>query len=132
MPFMSCSSDEDNSNDPITAEWVLTAEKEIVNEEEIDMNISNCRKTSTLQFYGDGMAVIVSYSDPQEGDNVTCVFDGSSKGSWKNLGGGQYSITDESGNTKSGEFTFDDNTMTVRYSGDDGTIISIYTLIEDY
>ncbi|MCX2681999.1 lipocalin family protein [Galbibacter sp. EGI 63066] len=133
MPFLSCSSDDDdNGDDPITAEWKLTAEKEVVNGEEVDLNISNCRKNSSLQFYGDGMAVVANYSDPEPDDTVTCKFDGSYEGTWENRGNNTYAIKDENGEERTGEFTFEDNKMTVRYSGDDGVIISIYTMVEDY
>ncbi|UNY99056.1 lipocalin family protein [Zhouia spongiae] len=128
MPLISCSSDDEgNWDDPITARWQLTAEKEIIDEEEVDLNISDCRKESRLQLYGDGQAVIVEYSDSGDG---SCAFDGSSHEKWEKRGDNIYVFVYKNGNERVGEFTFNENTLTIHFNGEN--IIYVYTMTEDY
>ncbi len=90
IPFVACSSDDDNGGqDPIVGKWLLSASVEYKDGEQIqNEQLSECEKESLIEYRVDGGGSS-SRSYIEDGE---CVGDGYGL-TWRNIGNGIYAIS---------------------------------------
>lgn len=84
MPFISCSSDDDNNSEKntIVGKWNYVAF-------ESEDPINDCQKKSTAEFNDDGTYFYEFFSD----DSGECASEGVKNGTWESTGNGTYKGT---------------------------------------
>lgn len=103
LVFTSCSSDDDGgSQDPFVGTWKYFK----YFENDVELALEDCEELTTLVILSNETFSSTSYDDLGNG----CEVDYTASGTWKNLGSGMYSTT-EDGETYVQEVTFDGNTM---------------------
>src|SRR5690606_34878560 len=92
MPFISCSSDDDNGGqDPVIGKWKLTGILELEDDEPQQIpEVSDCEKKSWIQFHADGRGTSKYYDTNGVGECVTD--DEADEFLWTNKGNQKYEI----------------------------------------